>query len=218
MTEEKMPEHVAVIMDGNRRWATDKGMEPWKGHKKGKEVAEDMMNYFLDGGVKEISIYILSNDNLIERKENNIEKLLDIEHEGFKDLLNDEKLENYEINVRFVGKWWEIDRPSLKETIKSLIDETKKYGKRTINIVFNYVTMFMPGDEGYKRQLKQEQELSEIDLLVRTGNRKRISSFLPTKIGYCEIYFEDDMFPDTTQENWEKWLKWFSERERNFGE
>lgn len=201
---------AGVKPDGNRRWARRRDLDVIEGHKKGKEVLEDALKYFMDKGVKEVSVYTLSNDNLLKRKE--IKKLLEFEHNVFKEILDSDFIHDNEVRIRFVGLWDKVQKPSLVNTIRSLIEETKKYSKNSLNIVFNYVTSKI-----VPRQLRQQKKLSDIDLLVRTGDRSSASGFLMQKLAYAEIYSSRKLWPDCDSNDFYYWLRWFGKQRRKFG-
>lgn len=187
-------------------------MKAWKGHKEGAEVLEEFLEWAKEKDeISAISIYALSHDNKENRPQREVKKLMEIYEEKFNKLLESDKIENTKVN--FIGQWKNLNNPTLKDTIKKLIDETEKYTKNTLNILFNYFTNKVP-----KYQSRQEEKVSNIDLLIRTGGEKRISGFLPKKVAYSELVFLQKYFPACDISDWERAFDKFKERNRRFGE
>jgi len=205
------PDHVGVIMDGNRRWARKRNLPDIEGHKKGKETAEKMINYFMKRGIKNISLYTMSHDNYVNRSD--ISELLSLHRDSLKELMNNGMLDKYEIRVRFIGMWELVNNPTLIGTIRDLIKETKRYTKRSLNLVFNYFT----GKIQPKKQIKRELELPNLDLVVRTGSMPRTSGFLKLISTYANIYVTKKLYPDCTTSDFRRWLEFYKKQQNNYG-
>ena len=206
-----IPNHIAIIPDGNRRFAIEKNIDVSEGHKIGADVLENFVKYFYKKGTKHITIYVMSHDNFIKRSKKEIRSLLYLVYKYLEKLIKEGFLTKNKIRVNFIGFWKSIGHPKLIKLIKKAIKMTQNYRKRTLNLCFNYFTIFN------KIQYMKEKKLPEVDLLIRTGNRKRISGFLTTKIRYAELYFSKKMFPSCNKRDFYRWILFFNNQKRTFG-
>ncbi|MDR3559730.1 MAG: polyprenyl diphosphate synthase, partial [Candidatus Pacebacteria bacterium] len=133
-----IPGHVAIIPDGNRRWARARGLESWKGHETGAENFEKLISKALDKGIRCLSIWGSSMDNLLKRPVAEKKALLDIYKRYFKKLLEGKEIYENEVQVNFIGHWEEQFPESLKSTIRETIEKTRHYKKRMLNFMLAY--------------------------------------------------------------------------------
>lgn len=228
----QIPEHVGVIIDGNRRWANKHGMKSWEGHKMGRQVAEDFLDWSMALGVKNVSIYVLSTENLrrspIEIKEiyHLVMGLLDIFEK------KQSLLEKYDVSIRFLGNLEKLPSP-VRKIIGKIMERTAKHQKRFVNIMIAYGSHYeimsvvkKIVDKAIKfgkvkvTPKEFEKNLlvkSPVDLMIRTGGMHRLSGFMIWQSAYAEIYFTKTLWPDFTKKEYIKAIKWYNSQKRNYG-
>jgi undecaprenyl diphosphate synthase len=222
--------HVALIPDGNRRWAKRKKMPVWYGHMSGARAIENFVCWCADHPqIKTVSIYGLSTENL-NRDGVEVDKLWEVFKKNFKRLLNSKKLKKRGVKVNIVGNrsTW---RPDVKNLARDVMTNTKHYTSGVLNILVSYGSQFEIGDaikkvakKGVKKVPLGEKVLNQflmvkdpVDLIIRTGGEHRLSNFLLYQAAYAEIYFSDMLWPDFNKKEFEKIMKWFNDKERRMG-
>ncbi|MBN1495618.1 MAG: di-trans,poly-cis-decaprenylcistransferase [Spirochaetes bacterium] len=225
----KIPSHIAIIMDGNGRWAKKKSLPRSEGHRRGSEIIEPLMDAALDMGIRAVSLYAFSTENWVRPKPEIIGlwKLLDY---FFNEKIVSIKAKG--IRVRHSGF---LDRlpASSQRTIRNAIDTTRENKKLTLNFCLNYggrqdivqaVNGWIDGRGRNERVSARDIEkrlltagLPEVDLLIRTGGECRISNFLIWQIAYSELVFMDVLWPDFRPNHLYKAVYEFQLRERRFG-
>lgn len=233
MEEKKLPNHIAIIMDGNRRWAKERRLETRLGHKEGAETLKKIAKYANKVGIKYLTVYAFSTENW-KRTEEEIGALMGLLKMYVSDFLNDKELENIKINV--LGDISRLE-PGLQKSIQKAIDKTQHYTGLTLNIAFNYggrdeITKAIKKIS--KKVQNKEIEIEDIneelvtdnlytsgqlepDLLIRTGGEQRISNFLLWQLAYTEFLFIDKYWPDFTDKDLEESIEVFKNRNRKFG-
>lgn len=227
-----IPKHVAVILDGNRRWATENHLKPWEGHKYGVETFDKFLDWCIELNVEEVSAYVLSTENLNRPKREVFEILKILKHEL--DRFETEraaKIDRYEIKVRFCGDFSKLPN-SLVKIMRRIMRKTEKYNKKCLNILIAYGGRYelvnamknLVGKALKKRVKITEKTIEEnllisgnVDLVIRTGGMSRLSNFLPWQTTYAEIYVTNILWPDFKKKDLVKAIKWFNEMKRNFG-
>ena len=229
----KIPQHVAVILDGNGRWAKQRHMPRTYGHKVGSKVVEDMLTVVDDLGVKYFTVYAFSTENW-KRPEEEVGALMGLFKQYLKDALED--LLNDDIKIRFLG-----DTSMFSADLQELIAETIETGKtRTgmvLNLAMNYGSRaeITRAAQNLAEQVKNgalqpseitEQMLSDHmytygepdpDLIIRPSGEYRLSNFLLWQSAYSELIFMDVLWPDFTTEDLEHCLDEYAKRNRRFG-
>lgn len=233
MEEKILPKHIAIIMDGNRRWAKEKGIETKLGHKEGAETLKKIAKYANKIGIKYLTVYAFSTENWKRTKEE-VGALMGLLQMYITDFLNDKELENIKINV--LGDISKLEQ-GLQKGIKKALDRTKNYTGLTLNIAFNYggrdeITKAMKkiATKVQNNEIKvddiTEQIISdnlytagqpEPDLLIRPGGEKRISNYLLWQLAYTEFLFIDKYWPDFSEKDLDNAIEIFTERNRKFG-
>ena len=233
MQEDNLPKHIAIIMDGNRRWAKEKGIETRLGHKEGAETLKRIAKYANNIGIKYLTVYAFSTENWKRTKEEE-GALMGLLQMYVADFLKDSDLENVKINV--LGDLTKLDK-GLQNSIAKAIDKTKNNTGLTLNIAFNY-----GGRDEIARATKKiaeevqngEIDLKDIneelisenlytagqpdpDLLIRPGGEKRISNYLLWQLAYTEFLFIDKYWPDFTEKDLDEAIEIFESRNRKFG-
>lgn len=226
-----VPNHVALIADGNRRWATTKNLEPWKGHWKGTDVIEDFLDWCLDAGVKHVSVWALSTENF-RRSPRELKELMKLFVHKLKDWLDSDKFERYEVRVNFLGNLRRFPTKVVK-LMRQLMQKTARFTKRVVNILVGYGGQFELMN-AFKNVLQKalktgnvqiskrdiESNLlvkTPVDLVIRTGGFSRLSNFMLWQTAYSEMYVTETLLPDFTKREFKKILRWFSKVKRKFG-
>ena len=213
-----IPNHVAIIVDGNGRWAKERGLSRLKGHDAGLENLKSLGKYILSKGINILSLYVFSTENF-KREEKEVKHLMDL----FVMFFDKEKkffIEN-NIKVVFSGR----DLPLPKKVIKArdeLVLLTKNNTGGILNICLNYggrseivdatrkivldkIDPSLINEELFSKYLYQD--LDDVDLLIRTSGEVRLSNFLLWQLSYSELYFIDTKFPDFKEEDFDKSFK-----------
>ena len=224
--------HIAIIMDGNGRWAQKRKMARTMGHREGAKVLEKIALHALDLGIKYLSVYAFSTDNFKRSKEE-VDFLMNLIIELLDKKLN--KLIEKGMKIVISGSKENL-RPDVVKAIETVTEKTKNNDVATLNICFNYGGQeeIIRASERYHDDLVSgkitkskmnrdlfyhymDNDLPPIDILIRTGMEKRLSNFMLYQLMYAEIYFLDDYFPDFTPEMLDKVIDDFYHRDRRFG-
>lgn len=222
----KIPCHVGIIMDGNGRWAKERGLNRSKGHEAGYKTLKTTAKYILDSGVKVLSVFAFSTENF-NRPKKEVDFLMNLFIKGFK---KDSAFFNKEnIKVVFSGRKEPLKKDVI-DTMEYLSESTKNNTKGIINICLNYggrSEIVDAVNHIIKDNLKEVDEevinnylynkLPDIDLLIRTSGEVRISNFMLWQLSYAELYFPKCYFPDFNQEEFDKALLEYTKRDRRFG-
>ena len=231
--ENNLPEHIAIIMDGNRRWAKEKNLEVKQGHYAGAENLKKIAQYANKIGIKYMTVYAFSTENW-KRSENEVKALMMILKNYIEKLLERTSANNIKINILGDISRLEI---GLQNSINKIIDKTKNNTGLTLNIAFNY-----GGRAEILRATKQIAEevhegkldLEKIDekcienhlytkgqpdpdILIRTSGEIRISNFLLWQLAYTEFIFIDKYWPDFNENDIEESIHIFQKRHRKLG-
>lgn len=224
--EQNIPKHIAIIMDGNGRWAKKRGLPRTLGHREGAKSLRKIITHAGKIGVKYLTVYAFSTENWKRSKEE-VEALMFL----FKTYLKGEEKNIMENNIKFtVSGRKENVSDSLLEAIKKLEDLSKNNTGLNLNIAFNYGGRAEILD-GINRLLKEgkdeitEEELSKYmyrdipdpELLIRTSGEFRISNFLLWQIAYSEIYITDTLWPDFDEVELDRAIESYNKRDRRFG-
>lgn len=230
--EKIYPEHVAIILDGNRRWAKEHDLPSLKGHQKGFENIRDLAPYIINKGVKYLSVFAFSTENF-KRSDEEVKYLMDI----FVDMFNKEcdKIHDEDIKIVFSGRKENL-REDVKAAMETITERTKNNKKGVFNICLNYGGQQEIADATKKicedvlnGKLNKEdinekllykymyQELPPIDFMIRTSGEERISNFMIYELSYAEMYFPKVYFPDFNKEEFELAIDEYNKRNRRFG-
>lgn len=236
MTEKKhnIPNHLAIIPDGNRRWAQEKGLQPWDGHEEGAKRMEELIRSALKKGINCLTVWGSSMDNLKKRPLQEKKALLDIYKRYFTKMLTNPDIDEQEARINFIGRWEEQFPDSLKSILYAIIKKTKKYEKKLLNFMLAYNgdddmvqamqrihDKYEAGVEITASILKQNlmtADLPAVDYLVRTGGDVHLSAgFMMWDVANAQLYFAEKKFPDFTDRELEEALEEYSKRQRRFG-
>ena len=224
--------HIAIIMDGNRRWAKEKGLNTKQGHKQGANTLEKIVRYANKIGLKYLTVYAFSTENWKRTKEE-VGALMLLLKNYLDDFAKKVDTENIKINV--LGDIKQLDK-SLQKSIVSAMERTKQNTGLTFNIAFNYGgrAEIVKAVKEIANEIKtNELKVENIDEetisnhlytkkqpdpdLLRTSGELRTSNFLPWQIVYSEFYFIDKNWPDFTEEDLDLAIEEFKRRSRKFG-
>lgn len=223
------PNHVAFILDGNRRWAKAKGLPTLEGHRKGYEQLKDIARECFDRGIKYVTAFIFSTENW-NREETEVNYLMDLALRMFKRDMKEINKDN--IRVRVFGFRDKI-KPSIVKAISEAEELTKNNTGGQLNICFNYggqqeITRAVT--EIVKEGIDAEQITPEVvkahlftaeipapDVIVRTSGEQRLSNFLLWDSAYAELMFVPEPWPDFSKQSLDKVLAEYANRQRRFG-
>ena len=228
-----LPNHVAIIMDGNGRWAKKIGKKRAFGHKNGTKSVRDCINQSLRLGIKNLTLYVFSTENW-NRPKFEVNALMDLLVYS----LENERVNLIEngIKLNVIGEL-ETLKDKAKTKLKSIISETKSNKKLNLNLAISYgskqeivnvireisnkvknnIISSKNIDENIINEHLYTRNLPNVDLLIRTGGEKRISNFLLWQIAYAEMYFTDLLWPDFKKEDFIDALDDYQKRDRRFG-
>ena len=222
----KIPQHIAIIMDGNGRWAKKRMMPRSMGHKHGMERMVGLMERAFEVGVKYITVYALSTENLKRPKEE-IDALFNLFRNNFKEALG--KVCERGVRLRALGDVSLLPDDIVK-VLRESEAETAKYEGRGVNIAVCYgardeivhaVNAAIENGEKVTEEsfakLLYTKDLPDPDLIIRTGKEVRLSNFLLYQAAYSELYFSDKMFPEFSDKDLDKAMIAYSKRTRRFG-
>jgi tritrans,polycis-undecaprenyl-diphosphate synthase [geranylgeranyl-diphosphate specific] len=220
------PKHVAIVIDGNRRYAKERGMKPWEGHEEGAKTLNKFLEWAEELGVKEVTVYTLSTENL-KRDPLELEFLFKVFKQWFSKLGKDKRIEEKGIKIRFIG-----DLSLVPEDVRDVAEKIQKNTEKNENYIINFCFAYGGRLElinafnklkNKKGEIKEEDITKalwlsdEPDLVIRTGNAVRTSNFLPWQTAYSEWIFLDKTWPEFTKQDLSDGIEEFKNRKRNFG-
>jgi undecaprenyl diphosphate synthase len=232
-TQRKIPAHVAIIMDGNGRWAKKRGLPRTMGHAQGAKVVEQILEDADHMGIRYLTVYAFSTENWT-RPGTEVKALMNLLRTYMKTSLA--KCAKNNVRIRVIGDKTRLD-PDLQDSIRTLEEATKNNTGIGFQIAINYGSR----DEIARavRKIAQKTAAGELrpediteetisdaldtagipdpDLLIRTCGEERLSNFLMWQLSYSEMYFTDTAWPDFTKEELEKAVDAYNHRERRFG-
>jgi tritrans,polycis-undecaprenyl-diphosphate synthase [geranylgeranyl-diphosphate specific] len=231
------PEHIAIILDGNRRWASDKALNPWLGHEKGAEKVEQLIDWCLKLDVKSITIYAFSTENF-GRSRNEVAEIMRIAGENFQKILTDERIHKDKVRVKVIGRVHLLPE-SMQQIIREVEKATQDYDQHFLNFAFAYGGRAEIVDAARKIAEKVhsgeldpkdvdekvfEKQLytshlpkQDPDLIIRTSGEERLSGFLLWQSAYSELCFLDAYWPDFRLIDLLRAVRTFGNRKRRFG-
>ena len=229
-----IPRHIAIIMDGNGRWAANKGFPRKYGHSRGVKTVRRVIDLCLDLGVEFLTLYIFSTENW-KRPKGEVDALMKLLEENIEGNLT--KLsDSNNIRVRVVGDW-RVLPGELPQKIENIINRTEGFKKLNLNLAINYgsrqeiinaVSNIASGVKSGEIEIKDIDEaliksqlytfdLPDPDLLIRTAGEYRISNYLLWQIAYTELYTTEKLWPDFNKSDLLKAIKNYNKRRRKYG-
>jgi len=226
-----IPNHVAIIMDGNNRWASEKNLPGVAGHQKGVERAREAVEFAVNKGISTLTIFAFSSENW-GRSNEEVNLLMQLLNTALKEQVPN-LIEN-SVQLNFIGDLTQFDSDLLNEMKKSedLTVCNEKEKKLDLVVAASYggrwdiINAFNSLKESNKDKISEEDFTSLLstskfrdpDLCIRTGKEKRISNFLLWQLAYTELYFPDLLWPDFDDDEFEKAILEYSTRTRRFGD
>ncbi len=231
-----MPKHVAIIMDGNRRFSKIQGnMDAVDGHKKGINTLESVLDWCVDLGIEIVTAYAFSTENF-NRPPNEVKGLMNLFKENFEGIARNKKIHNNEVRVKAVGKL-ELLPDDVREAIRIAEESTANYNKRLVNIAIGYdgrmeivdaikkiVNEVENGkirpediDENLVNKNLYTAGMEDPNLIIRTSGEERLSGFLLWQSSYSELYFCDSLWPQLRKVDFLRAVRSYQQRERRFG-
>ena len=229
MPDPARPRHVAIIADGNRRWARDHGLPVLSGHVQGIEAIRPVVRRARDRGVETLSVYTFSTENWA-RPDDEVSGLFGLIDGAVRQYT--EELVAEGVRVRVIGRLHEAPA-DVQRSIRAAEDRTSRGSRLTLNICFNYSGRAeivdatralvaaaadpMAVDEAHFAEHLYTAGQPDVDLLIRTGGDRRTSNFLIWQAAYAELVFCDKFWPEFTPEDFDAALADFADRDRRFG-
>lgn len=233
----RLPEHVGVILDGNRRWASAREMIPWHGHREGAEKVKKFLEWALDLGIKTVTLYALSTENF-NRSDDEVAELMKIYEENLNEILKSDVIHEYQVRINIIGR-----TNLLPDTIQDLVSEvqevTKDYDRFYLNVALAYGGRAEIVDAAKEIAVKVKKgdldpkEIDETiienhlytshlpkpepDLVIRTSGESRLSNFLIWQSAYSELFIVDVYWPDFREIDLERAIRAYQSRSRRFG-
>lgn len=232
-SERRLPAHIAVIMDGNGRWAEKHGLPRTFGHRKGVKAAETMVESCLEAGISYLTLFCFSSENW-NRPEEEVSALMDLLRSYFKEDV--QKLQEKRVKLKFSGRFdrlpedirkkmaevdsIEISQPKLTLVMalsyggrEEIVDAARRLARRVAD---NDLSIEQIDEAEFSRSL-YVPDVPDPDLLIRSGGEKRISNFLLWQGAYTEIVFSNKLWPDFSKEDFQSALDEYALRHRRFG-
>ncbi len=225
--------HIAIILDGNRRFAKRLMAKPWKGHEFGAEKVEKLLKWCTDLGIREITLFAFSVDNFNRPKEE-FNYLMKLFKDSFDKVKQNKEIHEKRIRINFLGRIGMFP-PGVLKSMREIMEMTKGYGSYVVNFCMAYggreeivdASRKMAADiESGKIKADDVNETmfkeylympDEPDMIIRTGGEKRLSGFLLYLSSYAELFFLEKMWPEFEKEDLVECIEEFRRRERRFG-
>jgi tritrans,polycis-undecaprenyl-diphosphate synthase [geranylgeranyl-diphosphate specific] len=230
-------ENIAIILDGNRRWASEKELNPWLGHKKGADTVEQLLDWCWKLDVKFVTLYTFSTENF-RRSPAEIAEIMEIAQEKFRKLLTNERIHLNKVHVKVIGRTHLLPE-GLQRLIADVEQATEKYDKQFLNFAFAYggraeivdaakiiaekvkdgeLTLDDVTEKTFEKYLyTAHMPNQEPDLIIRTSGEERLSGFLLWQSAYSELAFLDVYWPDFRLIDLLRAIRTFQTRKRRYG-
>ena len=226
MPKVKIPYHLGIIIDGNRRWAREKGLPVFEGHKRGLKKIKEVIKWCRERRVKILTFFVFSTENW-KRSKMEVSYLMKLAQEIMKNYIKEARKER--IKIKIIGQKEKLPR-ALAKAIKNTEELTKNNKEMTLNFALSYggrleiteavkniIKKRIPPEKITEEVISENLWTSDLDLLIRTGKEQRLSNFLIWQVAYSELYFTKKYWPDFTEKDLEEAFEDFSLRQRRFG-
>ncbi len=220
----KVPSHIALIPDGNRRWSRTQGLSIMSGYKNGVSKFISFSLWAKAFGVNTLTVWALSTENIRNRSRLELNTLYAIYMKAARDPKLFALLVKNRARIRFVGNL-KLIPVSLRKALLDLERRTKQYGDLTINLLIGYggrddlvyaATRGATSEEAFSKKIRTST-IPDVDLIIRTSGEHRLSGFLPWQTDYSEIYFSRKFWPDFQRRDLKRAIESYTARERRFG-
>ena len=228
-----LPNHIAIIPDGNRRWARARGLAPWLGHEEGAQTLKKITKDIFDSGIKYFTFWASSEDNIKKRPPREVAFYFKLVKTAFKDFEKDSYAHINEIRVDFLGSWEEMFPKDVKEVIYRIKEKTKNYGRYFMTFLLAYdgrteilkalesISEDNPVTEITPDLLKKNlltRDLPAVDLVIRTGGEPHWSAgFMMWDVANSQLHFTPTLWPDFNKKELEIALGNYSTTQRRLG-
>jgi len=230
LDRKNIPQHIGIIMDGNRRWAEKKGLKIDEGHEVGEKALEKIIDHCLELGVKNLTVYALSTENWRKRTKSEVKGIFNL----LLRVCKEKRPEYIKKGVRLIvlGEFQAFPK-KVASGIRQMLNIIKKNERLKVNVALNYggrdeilkavkevVSKKIPTEKINEKtfgKLLYTNGEPDPDLIIRTGGEIRLSNFLLWQMSYSELYFTDVLWPDFTPQELDKAILEYQRRKRNFG-
>lgn len=222
-----IPNHLGIILDGNRRWAKEKGLPTLAGHRRGQKVVEDIIKLCAEKGIKILTLFVFSTENW-QRSPEEVNYLMKLLSSAL-DKKNIQKFHKDDLKIKVIGET-EMFSSDLKKKIAGAEELTENNKLMTVNMALSYggraelthaikniIEKKIPAEKITEEMISKNLWTSDVDFIIRTGKAQRISNFLIWQAAYSELYFSNKYWPDFTGEDLDAALQDYSNRQRRFG-
>ncbi len=229
MIMQKIPQHIGIIMDGNRRWAKERGLPSLEGHHQGYEKLKEIAKLCFRRGVKVLTVFAFSTENW-DRSKEEVSYLMALLKRAVKEALDEFHKDN--IRMKISGRINQLSK-DLQEAITETVEKTRNNTKGILNLALNYggrpeiidaikeiIDKNIPAQKIDEKIVKENLYMSDLpdpELIIRTSGEKRLSGFLLWESAYSELYFSKKYWPDFNEKDLDEALKEYDRRERRFG-
>ena len=224
----KIPHHLGIIIDGNRRWAKERGLPALEGHRRGLERLKELIDWSKERGIKVLTLFVFSTENW-KRSKVEVNYLIRLFGQALSKK-NIQKIHQEGIKIRVIGQRERLPG-SLQKTIKDVEELTKSnkgmvlnfalsYGGRAeiVEAIKNVIKKKIPLEKITEDMISQNLWTSDVDLIIRTGKEQRISNFLIWQAAYSELYFCPKYWPEFSEKDLDEALAEYTHRQRRFGQ
>ncbi len=231
----KMPQHVAVIMDGNRRFAKGLGLSPTAGHHFGRDKIEELLEWCFELKIKNLTIYAFSTENF-RRENKEVESLMNLCKKELDKAIKDSRVHKNKVKIRILGHLDSLPK-KIKKSATNIMNLTEDYDKYSFNIALAYsgreeiiqaiqkIAKDVKKDKIKIDDIKEEffskylytKDIPDPDIVLRTSGEERISNFLLWQLAYSELYFSDVYWPAFQKRDFLKAINTYQKRQRRFG-
>ncbi len=231
----KAPTHVGLILDGNRRYARERKLPPWYGHRDGAERIIEVLKYLWESGVKVVTLYAFSIENF-QRRKVEVSKIMEIAKEKFSEVITNPDIHKHRCRIQAIGRV-DLLPPDVQQAIRDAEEATKDYNDHVLNVAIGYsgraeiVDAFKALAEKVKKGELNPEDIDEKvvelylytrglpdpDLIIRTSGEERLSGFLLWQSAYSELYFSQIYWPEVRRIDIWRAIRSYTKRGRRFG-
>ncbi len=231
----RKPGHIGVILDGNRRFARERGLNVWVGHYLGAEKVREFLSWCWEVGIKVVTLYAFSIENF-RRRRREVEEIMKLAKSKFEEVLGDKNIHKYEVKVKAIGRRNMLPK-ELREIVLRIEEKTKNYNDHLLNVAIGYggraeiVDAFRSIAIEVSKGIISPEEVNESliekylytaglpdpDLIIRTSGEERLSGFLLWQSAYSELYFCDVYWPAVRKIDFWRAIRIYQQRDRRFG-
>ncbi len=224
---QKIPSHLGIILDGNRRWAEERGLPVFEGHRRGFEKVKKIIKWCKNREIKVLTLFVFSTENW-KRSKIEVNFLMNLLEKSLNEK-NIQEIHKEGVKIKVIGQKEKLPK-SLQKAIKEVEELTKNNEKMVVNLGLSYggraeiveaikkiIGKKIPPEEITENVIKENLSTSDVDLIIRTGKEQRISNFLIWQAAYSELYFCQKFWPDFIESDLDKALLDYANRQRRLG-